>query len=206
MRYWVEDAKPPFKDPEGLFCDATPNYVYVVDPFENGKVHGEYTYYIMMPSDGFYVIAACWGHRFDKILEGISDPKKGGKGLYKEFCRMWPTFGRLFDNALSERYSSGALLRFRDPDDGEIKCFIATVVGNISASTVGDLVSHPRILKAMELVKVTSRQMFKDVANHPVSSVDRLRFFGRGFAIGAMEALAWEQKIFKALYWLGGGG
>lgn len=206
MRTWLEVVNPPFKNSEGLYYDQTPSYIYVINPFEMNGKHAEYSFYIMAPGDNLFVVAACWGHRFDPILKIIGDPKNGGMGTVKQYGKMWPTFGQLFDHSLNEIYSGGALLRFRDPDDAEFKWFVAIVVGNILVTDAESLIGHPRINSAAEEVFRLSWQLDREFVTHKISATDRAQFFGRGFLIGAKEGLAWERKIFKALNWLGTGG
>jgi hypothetical protein len=99
---------------------------------------------------GSFIVATCWGRDFDQL----SDGRAGGS--LDIVRRRLPVLGELMANGLERRLDRGALVSLPDPDDDEVKWFVALLVEHVDAPTIRALVAHPRIQEACDTVLTQS--------------------------------------------------
>ena len=84
------------------------------------------------------------------------------------------------DNALNTRYSDGVLLNMEDPDDGERKWVVGTVVGNIlvnSAKELEQVMFSERMMNAYLLVMAASITLAQEIATRPNPTISVAEVF-----------------------------
>jgi hypothetical protein len=201
------DLMLPFLDTErvplsnDLEATAFPAYWQVSGRFDAGDFHAGLNYYLIPTGVTTYVIASCFGHRFDPIVELFGDEHLG-TAWFNVAAKTYPTFGTLATNALNERYSEGALLRLCDPDDAELKWCVATVVGNIDATTFGDLFADVRIKEKIMLVVASSLDLEQQLATQEITAADKVMMIARGAASGYRRGMKMQDKVVSAADWL----
>jgi hypothetical protein len=125
---------------------STPAYVEIeshsVDPPGVG-----YIYVLACEAPGSFLVAACWGREFDRF----TDPNVGPR-----FFRACPELGHLITEGINERLSRGAVIRMVDPDDGDLKWFVARVVAGLNVERVRDLVEHQLLRSASDAITAMS--------------------------------------------------
>jgi hypothetical protein len=193
MRFWIDMNAHP-DEAQGV-VHGTPGYVEIqthnVDP-------PGISYIYLVPLDqANFIVAACWGHEFDRFEEYIFDPKLG-KHWVSAYSEAWPLFGELFTNAMQGRYSQGSLVNFEDLDDGERKWFVATYVGNIGPyEEVAPLSEDPRIIEAGQLVYLKSASLAEQMlSGEDIPAGTKAMMLARGAFAGYVEG--WN----KSAVWL----
>lgn len=198
MKYFLDMTTKPKE--EKTEVNITPQYLeiqkYMVD---NG---GGITYTYVIPwNDHALFISACWGHQFDGWGKLIADPKMG-KTWFKILKDTYPTPGQLLENGVSGRYSQGVLMNIEDPDDGEQKWVIGTVVGNLSINNTEELeylLSSDRMVEAYTLVISSSVQTVVELTTRKISTKNKMLAMGQGLVNSQLEVLetasVWVPKI-----------
>jgi hypothetical protein len=93
----------------------------------------------------------------------------------------------LIDNTLNNQYSKGALLKIEDPDDGNRKWVVGTIVGNVIMNTGEELESllrSERMAHAYELVWKLSDAIVTELSSR---SPNRIKLFFRGAFAGLLS-------------------
>ncbi len=149
------------------------------------------------------LIVACWGREPDAVAALFADPRNG-KDWLKVYCDTYPIQGQLFRNGFSEQYSDGALIRLSDPDDGEPKWSVVTIVGNIDPLAGPDdnlladaygltghqrFLTHSRIAAAIELVGTKSFLAANEHVTRNVSTANKARMVAKGAWQGYLDGL-----------------
>ncbi|HXI12042.1 MAG TPA: hypothetical protein VNM92_05285 [Thermoanaerobaculia bacterium] len=197
MNFFFDPSVVPIE--ESTYCRSTPSYL----EFQKHSVDSpgaSYTY-LLQWSDHAYFIAACWGHQFDEWVPLLQDRKMGKTwlGVVKE---TYPTLGQLLENGIAGRYSEGALLNIEDPDDGERKWVVGTVVGNLSVTSVEELeqvLLSDRMMQAYSVVLVSSFIGLEELATRTISAKSKLKSYGRAMFNAQVESIElaaiWVPKI-----------
>jgi hypothetical protein len=185
MRFWLDLTATPWK--EQTVFHGTPSYVEVqthsLDP------RGISYVYVIPVEPGSYVVAACWGHQFDPLVEFMTDPKLG-KDWVQAYSETWPTFGELLNNAANARYSAGSLVNFEDLDDGDREWFVATFVGNtIPVETTTELFDEPRVVEATQLVIGRSIQLAEEMQTRQFSGMNKVKMMAKGAFAGYTQGM-----------------
>jgi hypothetical protein len=149
--------------------------------------------YILRWNDSAFLVATCLEHDFDKMLLLLRDPKMGSVWL-DVIKDTRPTAGRLLENGINARYSNGAVLVMEDPDYGENKNFVGTVVGNVLVNSVKELeeaLLSDRMMNAYELVLGSSFTIMHEEisSSHVVSIKNKLKTFTYGMFHAQVEAI-----------------
>jgi hypothetical protein len=181
----------------------TPSYYELETLINDPEMPGASYFYVMPQSSTSMLVAACWGREPDAVVALFADPNFGDD-WFKVFCETYPIQGQLFRNGNDERYSDGALVRFGDPDDGEPKWFVVTVVGNIDPLVEPDdpsaandygfvghqrFLAHPRMAAAFELVGMKSFLAAQEYFTNEISSVNKAKIYAKGAWKGYLEGL-----------------
>lgn len=161
MRFFVqEEQDPDIKEGknEDVRTRTTDCYAEV-----EYKVDSKYIdAYIVGRNENTAFVVASFEHVFDSVKEQVED--KNEAALKAEF-KAWPTFAVLLQNGVSDRYSEGALIQLEDPDCGETKWFVATVIGNIDPDKEEALIKE-KINAATELVIGKAADLLVEVSEH----------------------------------------
>jgi hypothetical protein len=129
---------------------ATPAYVEI-QSHGIGRYGGiSYTYVTRGDAPASLIVATCWGRDFDQLSDGRAG---GSLGTVR---RRLPVLGELMANGLERRLDRGALVKMPDPDDEELKWFLALLVVDVDAPTIRALVAHPRLQDACDRVLAQS--------------------------------------------------
>lgn len=89
--------------------------------------------YLIPRSESSLLIATCWEHIFDSLLEDFNEDN------WEMICKTSPTLAQLINNSIQNKYREGVLIRLEDSDDGESKWFLAAVSANHDCNDVDDL-------------------------------------------------------------------
>jgi hypothetical protein len=186
---------------ENTYLNSTPAYIEL----QKHSVDPPGASYIYVFSWGHYsfFVAAHLGRDLDALNPFLQDPKMGKTwyGFYKE---KWPSWGRLIDNGANSRYSDGVLLNIEDPDDGERKWVVGTVVGNLNVETVAELeqaLYSERMMQAYALVLMASFTLAHEVITRPNPPIGVAKLYGRMLFQSYVDAIdlgaVWVPKITK---------
>ena len=174
---------------EETYIRPTPAYVelqkHSVDP------PGISYIYLLFLDEHSLLVAACWLHQFDDWSSLLED-RKMGKHYFRLIKDTYPTVGQLLDNAVNARYSGGALINIEDPDDGERKWVIGTVVGNVafrSEEEFMSLLDSERMMEAFVTVLGSSFVAVEEMTTRSIPWTSSARLFGHGFLQGYRDAL-----------------
>lgn len=179
MKPWCTESQVPLK--EELFT-STVSYLEIQQPVPNLSL--VYNVYIFRHSEtALLVVAHLNLDRMFQILEQqLVDPTLGG--VYnKTYRETWPYFFSLIDNYINQRMSEGAILRMEDPDNGDHKYMVGTIVGNVDLSSVKEsdlLFRSQRISDAHAVVIKSCTKVVQEQATRKVNT----------FKIGLRGAIA----------------
>lgn len=197
MKFFLDQSQKP--QVEKTVTNITPAYIelqkHSVDP------PGVAYYYIMNWGQYSYFIATCLGREFDSITPYLTDPKMG-KAWFDFYKEKWPTWGKLIENGANTRYSNGVLLNIEDPDDGERKWVVGTVVGNTIVDTAENLekiVLSDRWMQAYALVLVSSITLAQEIAIRPNPALGVAKLYAKQFLQSYKDSIdfgtVWIPKI-----------
>ena len=189
MRFWVDFEAVPV-DRYSTLLNGTPNYLEIQEPGGEAEERGLSFTYILPLGPGDFIVASCWGHEFDKFTPFILDPKMGRDWL-RAYSEPWPTYGQLVTNASEGRYSSGALINFENPDDGERKWFVITFVGNlVPTNEWAEVFDNPRIVAACQMVYLKSAELAQQMTSgRDISPGTMAKLYAKGFFSGYAEGV-----------------
>jgi hypothetical protein len=142
--------------------------------------------YIIPRGEHSALIATCWDHAFDPILEGIDGDAA------ETISETWPTLAMLLHNGMKELYRDGALILLEDFDDGERKWYVASVAGNISFENAEELLGE-RTRAVMQVVLQKSIQLMTELNENEPSA---WRAIGKGIGGAIAATLAWGVAAF----------
>jgi hypothetical protein len=211
MRFFFDPSQRPTRSE--FLVNETPSYIELETRINDPEMPGASYFYVIPQSETSVLVAACWGREPDAMMTQFSNPKFG-KDLFRAFCEAYPIMGTLFKNGMDERYSDGALIRFRDPNDGEPKWSVATVVGNIVVGSQTDnpdeadeygfvgsqrFLTHSRMMSAYELVGTKSFFAAHEYATNKISGTAKAWLVAKGAWQGYLEGLdagmKWTQRL-----------
>jgi hypothetical protein len=188
MQHFLDLSQSPSKT-EASFR-STPGYIEVEfrEPTPPPRVMRAY----VMPwrENALLVVAYISADQLgDLMQQQLQDPKLGDL-YYKEYKKTWPKLMALVENSLSNQISKGVLLNIEDPDTGDRKWVVATVVGNVrleSDEEMNAVMRSERMLKAIELVVDTGWKMLAEVQTNKISTMSYVRMAALGGLRGAMS-------------------
>jgi hypothetical protein len=181
----------------------TPAYWELITSLNEPDLKGASFFYVIPQSEYSVLTAACWGHDPDAMYQLFLD-KNFGDDWLKVFCETYPIQGQLILNGIHERFSDGALVSLLDPDDGETKWFVVTVVGNIEVGSEPDdqtsadeyglvgnqrFLMHSRLQEAIQLVGLKSFEAAIEYQANEISTVNKAKMYAKGAWKGYVGAL-----------------
>ena len=95
--------------------------------------------YIIPIDEGMVLVCASFDHDFDQWAALFAD-RSLGRTAYLRWEATYPATAWLLQNGISGRYSGGALMNIPDPDHGERKWVVGTLVGNLTSAAPDDLI------------------------------------------------------------------
>jgi hypothetical protein len=174
MRPFIDDRKT--STPDEIGHKVTNTYVEIEIPL--GESLGS-VLYIIPRSEHSALIATCWDHVFDEMIENLDED------TFETIVETWPTLAILFHNGVKDLYREGALILLEDFDDGEQKWFVASIAGNIAFESAEELFSE-RTKEVIQVVLARSMQLFTELQEKEPSL---LRGIGKGIARGIGAAI-----------------
>jgi hypothetical protein len=133
MRYWIGErgrGSDYIDGTDGTQLRFTPGYIEYVMPGTIPPLH-VITYWIALTQTDYFV-AHCWGNDFDWPFHLMTYPTTSA-GAIKSALQAWPAFMALLSNSAQDkpRLSEGVIIRVNDLDDGDLKWFLGSYIGNI---------------------------------------------------------------------------
>lgn len=186
------------------FLDPNPGHDLQGDDQFRHKVTNCYIE-LEYPANGFYLVVYLFpinnftlgvATSFENSLDGIERYLADEYSL-QTFAETWPLTANLLANGIRDQYSQGALIRIPDYDTGDMKWFVATMVGNLNLQDWESFFSE-RTREAMQLVVGLSLQLLDELTTR---QPDILTDFGRrilgglgGFA-ASVSRLTWRTLL-----------
>lgn len=197
MKYFLQDFAG--AQDEETYYSTTPSYVelikFVADPPSLSRT------YVWLIQDYTFFVCTCWEHQFDGWMQLLVE-RPGGINWFQTLSETYPTAGRLLSNASAERYSDGVLVNLPDPDDGERKWFIGTVVGNIHLETEEALqafLMSDRMAESYVRIWVPTFDLLHELQTRQIPTGRRIKDMGmamfRGFSSGAETSGIWLDRL-----------
>jgi hypothetical protein len=180
----------------------TPGYVemetHVIDPQPL-----VYYWYVFRWDDHSLLIAAYPSK--DQMLTKWSQiwqhPEFGRIG-YDQFKETWPLTLSLFQHSWDSLYSAGVITTIEDPDDGDQKWVVGTLVGNIdlgSGKKIERVLHSDRVLEAGRLVTTLAAQITNELETKQISRKSEAKADFRalmgGVKDGTKISVSWIPKL-----------
>ena len=150
MKPFIDDATQ-----SELDINVSNSYIELELPQENTKV--SLFVYLIPRSESSMFVVTCWDEVFDSIVEQFHD-----EDVIETAAETWPLFARMLGDGIRDKYREGALIRLEDPDDGDTKWYVGTVVGNLSLDD-SDGIFTPRMQQGISLVINRSGELLQEM-------------------------------------------
>ena len=179
MKPWFVESQVPLKE---MVVNSTVSYAEIQQPLPNTLVI--YNSYVLGYSETALLVVAHLNldQMFQILEQQLQDPTLAG-AYNKTYHETWPYLFALLDNTVNQRFSQGVLLRIEDPDNGDQKWVVGTIVGNVnrSALTKKDILFHSeRVIGAHVLVIQSCAKLIQEVSTRKINK----------FKIGLRGAIA----------------
>lgn len=135
----------------------------------------------IIPKDDYSVyVAACLDDMFDDVIDAFEDPD-----AIETFCKTWPLTAMLLSNGINDKYSSGALIRLNDLDNGDLKWFVASIAGNLNLDNIDTLFDSENLKNSIQIVLEQTIKMLAELhKNKPNYFATAAKNAGKGFLLG----------------------
>jgi hypothetical protein len=186
MRYLLEVHSSPYRIRP--IIAQTAQYIEVnldPEPLADGQ-YAHFTFYLLRQNYIDFYVLSCWDHQLDWAMDLMAEPTQGD--LWKQtLSETYPTLGMLMSNAEQGRWASGVLLGVPDPDDGDVKLCVMTLVGNLSQfamslinddASIRELVTRPRVLQALQKIGDLSISLGIELQTNEISRRSMARMYG----------------------------
>lgn len=197
MKYFLEDFAE--VQSEETFYFVTPSYIELIKTVVNPSSISRT--YIWLVQDYTFFICTCWEHQFDPWMQLLIE-RPGGINWFRTLSETYPTAGRLLTNAHTERYSDGVLVNLPDPDDGERKWFIGTVVGNVHLESEDQLQTFllsDRMMDSYLRVWMPTFELLDELQTRNIPTSRKLKDMGvsffKGFSEGIETSGIWLDRV-----------
>lgn len=202
MRYFIEQSTIP--NDSRIHVRSYPSYLELSAAAGDASEPALVTWYLLPADEYTYLVVASFGHQLDPLVEVLLDRGIGmAEARMAVLAKRVPTFVRLLTNMTTERYSDGALLYLRDPDDADMKWCVATVVGNVTTQRGPALSEDERIHSASLVVINESIALLSEFSEARISFGDKARLWARLARVTVEESLDTGPSVLAAAQWLG---
>jgi hypothetical protein len=178
MRLFIDACK--ISQPDDIGSIVRKHYIELEMPLNDSLAS---IVYIIPDSAYSALIATCWDHTLDHLVEGITQDT-----LQQH---TWPTLSALVDNGSQHLYHEGIVTCLDDLDCGDEKWFVVSPIRDISFHSV-EALFRPPTHEVIHLVLGKSMQLLVEVqANipHLLPRVERRRPQSIGYMLGATAAV-----------------
>jgi len=136
--------------------------------------------YVAPDGDTGLTLLTFWDDLFDQHFELMDNPQFGDDWA-RIIASTYPTFGRLIDNGLHDRYGEAAVVRSVDPDTTKPGWFIVARVGNLAwdHQNLETLLDNDRVTTAVRRLEDLCDLVLVELATNKIGLADRARMIAK---------------------------
>lgn len=163
--------------------EVTPYYIEFGFPraTANGQSSSVVSYlYVALDGTTGVTLLTFWEDLFDQHFVLMDEPQLG-TDWSRIIASTYPTFGRLIDNGLHDRYGEAAVVRSIDPDTNTAGWFIVAKVGNLmwDNTNIDTLLDNDRLTTAVRHLEDLCDTVLVELAKNKISRGERTRMIAK---------------------------